>query len=83
MALDVKSFVLGFAAALVVLSLGPLGFYGAVLLLLISLLVWIRGAVRQSRSPPPRINCRNCGAPNPPERHACNYCDESLTDSDS
>lgn len=82
MVLDVKSFVLGFAAALVVLSLGPFGFYSALLLLLVSLLVWIRGAVSQSRSPPPRINCRNCGAPNPLERHACVHCGESLDDSD-
>lgn len=78
MALDLKSFVLGLAVATILLSLGPLGWYGTLLLLLVSLLAWMGGGVRQSRSVPTPINCRNCGAPNPPERAECEHCGEPL-----
>ena len=78
MALDLKSFVLGLAVAIILPALGPLGWYGALALLLVGLLAWMSGGVRQSRSVPTPTNCRNCGAPNPPDRDECQHCGESL-----
>lgn len=80
MALDTKSFLLGVGFAYVLGYFGPWGFYAGVTLLIVGVVAWIGGGIRESRSVRSSENCARCGAPNPPESEECGYCGEPLGD---
>ncbi len=64
-----------FFVAIFLLSLGPLGLFLFVFLILFIMMIlsW-----DDADEPPARTNCSNCGAPNELERDRCEYCDSSL-----
>lgn len=61
--------------AVLLILLGPL------VLIIVPILLIVVGFVMlttESDSPPPRVNCADCGAPNEPDDDECHYCGAPL-----
>lgn len=65
---------IGLVAALVLFSLGPLG-WALLAALLIALMAY---GARSDDGGPDRINCGSCGSPNPIDRETCTHCGDPL-----
>lgn len=67
--------IAGVVTLLILLALGPLGWFLAAFLIIATMAYSSRDSEENN---PDRTNCANCGAPNNPARETCKYCDDPL-----
>jgi hypothetical protein len=67
--------ILGLVLLLVLLSLGPLGWFLTAFLIIA---VMAYSGRNDHANRPDRTNCAACGAPNPSAHETCKYCGASL-----
>jgi len=65
----------GLALLLVLLSLGPLGWFLAAFLIIAAIAYSGRG---DDDARPDRTNCAACGAPNLPDSETCKHCGSAI-----